>query len=60
MWYPYYYPYTPFDIYYMLPMIFQFMIIPYYYTIYLELIKAAVESWKKAFESIGKTLTQEK
>jgi len=41
----------------MMPVFFQMMFIPYYYMVYLELFKAAVEAWKKAFESISKAVS---
>ena len=52
--YPYYW-YYPFDLYYLMPMMFQWMMIPYYYMIYLEVFRAAIDAWKKALESISKS-----
>jgi len=32
------------------------MIIPYYYSLYFELFRTAIEAWKKSFESITKSI----
>ncbi len=59
VWYPYWwYGYTPFDIYYMMPVFLQTMLLPYYYMMYLELLRAVIDAWKGVFESFGKALKQ--
>jgi len=56
LWYPYWYYWPPIDPYYLMPMLLQMMVIPYYYVLYIELIRATIEAWKSAFESIKKAV----
>ncbi|RLG59071.1 hypothetical protein DRN86_04795 [Candidatus Geothermarchaeota archaeon] len=62
MAYPYYAPYVPlpYDLFLMMPTMFYWMVLPYYYMMYLEIFRAAIEAWRKAFESIGKTVAPTK
>jgi len=61
MAYPYYWygypPILPYDLFYLMPTMFYWMIIPYYYSIYLEVFRAAIETWRKAFEKMVPTPT---
>jgi len=65
-YYPYYaysYPWfplypTPYDLMTLMSTMMWWMVIPYYYSLYFEFFRTALEAWKKSFESITKTVTQ--
>ncbi len=60
-YYPYYgYGYYPLlpppDFLYLMSTLMLWMVYPYYYALYFELLRTALEAWRKAFESIYKGL----
>jgi len=55
---PYYYSYFyPPDLAYLMPMMFQWMMIPYYYMIYMQIFRSMIEIWRKTFESAFQIVT---
>ncbi len=59
MYWWYYYPPMPFyDPMAMMAYTMQWMIVPYYYALYMEMFKATLDAWKKAVEALTSTLAQ--
>jgi len=60
-YYPYYwywppmYP-MPYDLMALMSAMMWWMVVPYYYSIYFEFLRTAMEAWKKAFESVTKSM----
>ena len=60
-WWYYSLPYIPYYIYDPMTMMLymmQWMIIPYYYALYMEMFKAALDTWRKALEAISTSIAR--
>lgn len=60
-WYyypPVYYPMLYYDPMAMMSYMMQWMTIPYYYAMYMEMFRAMVDAWRKAVESMTTGLVQ--
>ncbi len=59
-WYypPVYTPYYMYDPMAMMAYMMQWMTIPYYYALYMEMFRATLDAWRKAIEAISASISQ--
>jgi len=53
-----YIPYYMYDPMAMMMYMMQWMIIPYYYALYMEMFRATLDAWKRTLEAISASITQ--
>jgi len=58
-YYTWYYPYMglPFDPFTLMNTMMYWMVWPYYYALMFETYKVMIDTWRKALESLSKTIT---
>ncbi|RLE83290.1 MAG: hypothetical protein DRJ41_05120 [Thermoprotei archaeon] len=55
--YPWYYPYPWYDPFTLMYLMTQWMILPYYYALMFETYRTMIDAWRKALESLTRTVS---